>query len=133
MYGPNQEIYQTDPYEKYVLKQHPDYPWHWQQKPCPNWLNCIGENGSKMCFNCNPNYYQQQNCSVCHFPSKGGRFICCGKPICQKCYKCPNNGYTERYIGSLKVKEPKPSYHDCGKQIGYFNSRNEIPVMRFKL
>jgi len=48
-------------------------------------------------------------------------------------FKHPNNGYTERYIGSLKVREPKPAYHDCGKQIGYFRNNNEIPVMRFKL
>jgi len=121
MYGPNQKIYfrRGEKESDYKLKQHPDYPFHWQQLPCPGFPNCYEGFAHPNCGNCTPAYVSRELCLFCHLPSGGGRFTCCVKPICQIC--CGKR---------IKIGE----IHDlCGKRAGYFNNRNEIPIMKFKL
>lgn len=121
MYKPDRKLddyYGYDDYNniKSRLVQNSKYPWHWKQVPCSNVANCHDDIGNPMCGNCNPEYISRELCQKCNRPSRGGRYACCGTPICQRCF---------RYV--------KLEVHSCGRIAGYFNNGNEIPIMRFKL
>jgi hypothetical protein len=62
------------------------YPWHVKEIPCQNTANCHDEKGHSLCHNCNPHYEKRLPCGDCGLAADGGRWTCCMKPTCYKCF-----------------------------------------------